>query len=204
MIQYIVGLTNLNGIIRMSDVVRFYNSQSKESVSENELKCFSKKNIDGLKALNVHLHQNFFVHHTIMANDDFEELIKKKRGKPYYFPEKSEVVKYIDEGYLERSKAYINLLEFLIEFVYDNEPIEAEYLCYDIHGMFKYGAEVSKVLNFMKYQKVKSMDCKLVFKLTVLLTDLKRNVRTWENNGLTDMEVLNVQRNEKKQAADVG
>ena len=40
---------------------------------------------------------------TIIENNEFNLLLRKKADKPHYVPESDELLKYVDDGYFEKS-----------------------------------------------------------------------------------------------------
>ena len=48
-----------------------------------------------------------------MVGESFEEELKLRKGKPYYIPEREELLKYEDPFYFEITPEYIELRDYL-------------------------------------------------------------------------------------------
>ena len=87
--DYIVALTNLYGLVHKEKVLEIYNQQNEEKVSIETIEAYLET---GIPWEFVYTHGNYFVHEAIYALDSFEEELALRRGKPYYVPEKKELL----------------------------------------------------------------------------------------------------------------
>ena len=106
--QYILALTNLYGMVPAGKVVEIYNMQNEDQVSIDEVEAYFDED---LSKNYVYAHKDHFVHETIMVFEEFKSMLRKKGDKPYYIPEKQELIKYSDMLYYEKPKQYYKLLE---------------------------------------------------------------------------------------------
>ena len=102
LIDYIIALTNLYGIVHKNRVQTIYNQQHTEPVTEEELQLILDNPPSTLEKAFVVVYQDYFVHEFIIEERLFDELMLKKGRKPYYIPEKEELLLYIDESYFEK------------------------------------------------------------------------------------------------------
>ncbi|MFZ1539881.1 MAG: hypothetical protein WAT10_00470, partial [Enterococcus aquimarinus] len=96
LIDYIIALTNLYGIVHKNRVQTIYNQQHTEPVTEEELQLILDNPPSTLEKAFVVVYQDYFVHEFIIEERLFDELMLKKGRKPYYNPEKEELLLYID------------------------------------------------------------------------------------------------------------
>lgn len=111
--QYIIALSNLYGIVHKDKVVEIYNSQNEDQISSNEVDKIFANPPEDLSDAFVLTNNDYFVMETIIENAEFDLMLRKKADKPYYVPEKDELLRYVDDTYFEKSKQYKALLTYL-------------------------------------------------------------------------------------------
>lgn len=94
-LDYIRATTNLYGIAPFEKVMEVYNQQNDDQIGIEDLEVYIDQD---LSEYYVYVYYENFVHETILEFDDFELVLTKKGGKPYYVPEKEELLKYVDVG----------------------------------------------------------------------------------------------------------
>ncbi len=190
LIEYIIALTNLYGMVHKNKVVEIYNSQNVEQVSLSDVEEFLIGHPEELDNAFILTHKDYFVHETIMEYDDFDLLLRKKADKPHYVPEKDELLKYIDEGYFEKSKQYNDLLKYVKKNFFKDDEEKAEWLCEDIHGVCQFGADMQTILDTFNYRNIGFEDIDQVNEVMQIVMELSNNIRIWENNGHTPHEIF--------------
>jgi len=99
---YILALTNLYGQISVDLVTEIYNDQNEDQIGIDDVEvCFE----EDMSKHYVYAYKDHFVHETIMQFNDFKRVRKKKADKPYYIPDKEELLKYSDMLYYENQKS---------------------------------------------------------------------------------------------------
>jgi len=187
--EYIIALANLYGVVHKEKVMEIYNSQNTDKVSLKEIDEMLKNPPEELEEYFVYTEGEYFLHDGVLHGEDLEEILKKQKGKPHYVPHKEELLKYMDEGYFEKTKEYKALREYLRKNFLQDDPERVEELLEEAHGILHAGPDVGQVLNTFNYLGIECKDMDQVNELTRLLTALANNIRIWENNGHTPEEI---------------
>jgi hypothetical protein len=190
LIQYIIALSNLYGMVHKDKVVEIYNSQNEDQVSLVDVEEFISKPPKELEDVFIYPHQDYFVHETILENDEFDLMLRKKGNKPYYVPKKNELLKYVDGDYFEKTKQYNALLKYLKKNFFNPGDEEAEWLAEDIQGMCQFGVDFQTIFNSFDNIKISFKDIGQVNEVMQLVMELSNNIRIWENNGYTPHEIF--------------
>lgn len=116
--QYAVACVNLYEIIEIPKFLAIIREQTRQKITEEEVKAWCKVreecrgNVlyfyqDGYLMLETYGENSFGV------QEDYEQMLEKQKGKPYYVPPKDELLKYEDTIYAEENTAFHNMLSFL-------------------------------------------------------------------------------------------
>ena len=114
--QYFDAAANLYGVIPLRTLLRIYNSQN-EPISEDDfvkfvesiyldIKCYSIFATDELfpnppKIKTID--KNLVAENLCLGNcDEYFDMIELQKGKPYYIPDKKQLLKYANDGYFEK------------------------------------------------------------------------------------------------------
>jgi preprotein translocase subunit SecA len=188
--QYIIALSNLYGMVHKNKVLAIYNSQNEEQVNLTDIEEFLIRPSEDLEDAFIYPHLNYFVHETILENDNFESMLKKKRDKPHYVSNKNEILKYVDEGYFEKNKQYTALLKYVKKNFFKDDEKKAERLCEEIHGYCRFRFDMQSILDVFNIRNVRFDDLEQVNEVVQLIMALSNNIRIWENNGYTPHEIF--------------
>lgn len=145
--SYIIALTNLYGMVHKSKVVEIYNIQNEDQVSLSDIEEFLNKPTEKLKDTFILTHKDYFVMETIIDNNEFDLMLRKKADKPYYVLARDELFKYVDESYFEKSKHYNDLLSYLQKNFFKPGDEKAEWMAEDIHGMCQFGMNMQAIFD---------------------------------------------------------
>ena len=102
--RYIVALTNLYGVLPEEELVKIFNTQNEDQISLDELESWADNHSEELYGTPVSSVSGLFIHEDLMDVDVFKDLMMKKANKPYYVPEKEELLKYVNPYYPESTK----------------------------------------------------------------------------------------------------
>lgn len=189
-LDYITALTQLYGIVDESKMLEIYNQQNKESITADQIHTIMKNETEQLKKRFVYVQNNYFVHETILEFDEFDLQMRKKHGKPYYVPSKTELLKYTDQFYFEKNKQYLALQRYITKHFFGGDRIQADHFCEDIQGLLQVEAPISQVLNEFNHKDIVFDNDEQVEEVVSLITDLSNNTRIWANNGFTANEMF--------------
>lgn len=188
--QYIIALTNLYGMVQKELVVEIYNSQNDKKISKSDVELAINNSIKELEDEFVYIHEDYFVQEAIMEFNEFEIMISKKGNKPHYVPNKNELLKYVDEMYIEKNKEYEALINYVNENFFDGDIEEATEFCEDICMICQFHFEVQEVYNIFNYRRISFKDIDQANEVLELVINLSNNIRIWENNGFTPQEIF--------------
>jgi len=187
--HYIIALTNLYGMVHKDKIVEIYNSQNEDQVTSRDIEKILSNPPESLEEAFVLVHKDYFVAEAIIENDDFDLMLRKKADKPYYVPEKDDLLRYVDDTYFEKSKQYKELLHYLKKNFFEARDEKAEWLAEEIQGMCQFGVELQMIFDSFNNMKVNFKDMNQANEVVQLIMELSNNTRIWENNGHTPHEI---------------
>lgn len=188
--EYIIALTNLYGVVSKEKILEIYNEQNEEPLTLKVLESFLDKKKDELIEAFAYPIGRYVVHQAIWFTESLEEMLNEKRGKPYYIPEKKELLKYVDGNYFEKTKEYLALLTFVQRhFLEDLE--EAEELCNEIHGLKQMQVRVQEIFETLNRKNISFENDEQLNEFVMIVSKMANNIRIWENNGFTPNEMFN-------------
>jgi len=185
--EYILALTNLYGQVSPEKVVEIYNSQNDEKITVEEVSPYLNED---LSSSFIYTYENHFVHETVVTFDEFELLKLKKQNKPYYVPEKEELLKYSDMDYYEKPEEYHILLSYIKKNLLPDNHEKAEFLCEDLIIDCIVNFKVQDIGETLTRANVQIKDMRQFKEVFRLIMTLSNNVRIWENNGYTPNEIF--------------
>lgn len=185
--KYIIALTNLYGQVSASKVAEIYNSQNEDQISIDDVEVYFDED---LSKYYVFFHKNHFVHETIMEFNDFKSMLRKKADKPYYVPNKEELLKYSDMSYYEKPNQYHDLMKYIKKNFFAGDNEKAELLCENMIWKCRDDFRPQEAFEIFNTFEVNFRDEKQVNEVLQLVMNLSNNVRLWENNGHTPQEIF--------------
>ena len=186
-LDYCIALVNLYGIVSLDRVVDTYNMQNEDSLGIEEIKAVIEKNEDYLRDNLVIAENNELIAMEIKMLDDYDKEKGYKGNKPYYIPERKDLLRYSDYTYFERTKSYYDLVEFLEDLFKDR--YKAEELANDIRIFLKSVDGIVNLGYFFEENDLMIKDSKDAEQLMELIKGLADNTRLWSNNGYTPREM---------------
>lgn len=190
--EYIIALTNLYGMVHKEKLVEVYNSQNDKDISIGEVEKYLKSPPKVLENSFVYPHKDYFVHEAILVFDEFDLMLTKKSDKPYYVPNKKELLNYVDELYFEKNKEYEKVINYMRKKFPDLPDYEIEEVGEEIHDKFAFDFDLQSVFNFLNRRDMEFESEKSFEEFAFLLVDLSNHTRLWENNGFTPRELSNL------------
>ncbi|MGP0584212.1 SEC-C metal-binding domain-containing protein [Paenibacillus timonensis] len=189
--NYLMSAINLYGIIAPAKLVEIINAQNGgESISEEEL-------LQQLESFLQRTDQYFelrkgYIASLDMEDKEFEDLVDKVQGKPYFVPNQQELIKYADHDYFEVTPQLTALREFVTkEFRLD--PESTEYLVDDIQLACSMEASLEDLLYEFERRDLDFTSQKQAQQTVALITDVYDHTRMWSNAGHTLDELRQMQ-----------
>jgi len=190
LIDYIISLTHLYGLVHKDKVLEIYNLQNENKINKQAVSDIMKEDPQELKDNFVEIYKDYFVNESILEFRDFDEQLRQKEGKPYYVPDKEELLKYKDETYFEVNEQYNALKDYMSENLLEGDDYKAEVICNDIQGGCRFGFDINEVFNILNDMNITFESEEQANEVLQLITDLANNTRIWENNGHTPQEIF--------------
>jgi hypothetical protein len=187
--RYIVALTNLYGVLPEEELVKIFSAQNEDQISLEELESWADNHSEELYGTPVSSVPGLFIHEDLMDVDVFKDLMMKKANKPYYVPEKEELLKYVNPHYPESTKELDALLDYIKKHLISNEE-DALDIVEDIHDYCKSGVDMRSVMDLFNDYEVSFDSMEQVNEVLQLVTSVANNIRIWENNGYTPHEIF--------------
>ena len=188
--KYVIALSYLYGMVHKDKVAEIYNSQNEDKISLADIEALLNTPPEDLSDAFILTQKDYFVMETIIDNNEFDLMLRKKADKPYYVPPKEELLNYVDDSYFEKSKQYNNLLSYLQKYFFKPGDEKAEWLAEDIQGICQFGVNMQVIFDSFNKMKISFKDMNQTNEVMQLIMDLSNNVRIWENNGHTPNEIF--------------
>lgn len=188
-LDYIVALTNLYGFVHKEMVVDIYNMHHEKKISAALVEdCYMNLPVE-LEKNYIEAYRDCFVHETIMEFHEFDYYSREKANKPYYIPEKKELLRYRDRCYFEDTVYYRQLVTYIATVFYDGNVKKAVMLAEDIQGYCEMNYDEKSYMRLFSHRglHIQGPACKDC--LRTLIRQLCVNTRTWNNNGFTQVEL---------------
>lgn len=187
--DYIAAAAHLYGVIKLDKLVQVYNSQHEESITKEELAACAGEM--GGRGQNILLAGDVLYNGLIAGSADENKLAELAEGlddKPFYVPEKEELLRYADMGYFEMTPQ----LEELQAFVLNNMCKDAErveHLLDDIQWACVQKSPMQELINQFDRHKIPFKTPVHAQRVISLLAEVYNNTRMWANAGHTLVEL---------------
>ncbi|NLW11853.1 MAG: hypothetical protein GX028_07555 [Clostridiaceae bacterium] len=189
--QYIVAMTNLYGMFHKNKLVEIYNSQNEEQISISDVDKYISEHEGNQMSKYVELYKGHFAHECIVEFDEFDSLLAPKSNKPYYVPEKQELLKYVDDFYFEKTKEYMALNNYVKVKLVNGDQVKADAICEEIQGSSHVEFDMQDILSSLRTWDVELSGIDQLNEFIGLVSEFVNNMRIWENNGFTPREIFN-------------
>ena len=190
---YIQAMINLYGIIHREKVAEIINKQNDYQISLDDLKSIeTDERIRNIETY-IGIKDEYFVSALIMAFENFDEVMRQKAGKPYYIPEKEELLKYAHLEYFEVNEQFEAVRRFFRKRFWRKS--RADELALEIQRYCKSADSLANIGYLFENRDYKIKSEKEVSVLMELIMELANNTRILENNGFTPNEMEEIRRN---------
>lgn len=187
-LKYVKSAVNLYGFCKPDLVTDIYNSHHENTVTVQELTniCrFHSKNIQSFYEYNGYMISNYFEEEYL---NEFDALLIKAEGKPYYIPNKEIFSRYADSLYYEITPQLLKLKLFIRKELCQSEEI-ASLLMDEIQLICSMEAPIQQVVDELTRRGVVLNNYDQLQKLASLMVDVYNHTRLWSNRGHTPAEL---------------
>lgn len=188
--QYILAASQLYGVIHPNKLIEIYNAQNPDKLTEQEL----LKHVGELmeRGQGITQHDGYIVN-SYLVNDlgetEIANLLDSAKDKPYYVPEREELLRYADETYFEMTSQLSALQDYVLkELCKDQETVD--YLIDDVQLACAKGSSIQDLIYEFESRKINFKTPLQAQQTIQLLTEIYNNTRMWSNNGHTLVELL--------------
>lgn len=202
--KYIVALTKVYGRVSKERVAEIYNLQNEEQVTIKEIEKYLNNPPKHLEDHFIYIFRNHFVEEQYFVfEEEYDLLIAGQKGKPYFIPEKEEILLYAAGNYTHYPKEYHKLEEYLRKKVYNNDVTRAENMADEIFFSMAMGESLNEVLRAFDQEGYVFESEKQVKEIMNLVIRLSNNIRLQVNNGFTPNELSKMSQ-ETQQTVTIG
>ncbi|AXI00375.1 hypothetical protein DV702_12000 [Sporosarcina sp. PTS2304] len=189
LVEYIVASTNLYGVTPFEHVCIVYNEQNESKIQMEDFTTFvTSATVQAmLEERFVFVVDGEFISEAIDSTEEKDRLDQAVRGKPYYVPDRTEFLKFVDEQYFQRTPQQEQLKQLLREDYEDSLPIDEEVagLVYNVQVS---GGGFSSVLSM--FLEDLQLPIQQAERYIPVIIEIAETTRLWEHKGHTQKELL--------------
>lgn len=188
-LDYIIALTNLYGFVHKDMVVEIYNMHHDHADPTDLVYNWYGDMPAELGRHFIEAYRDSFVHETIMEFHEYDYYLREKANKPFYIPDKEELLRYRDRNYFENTVYYEKLLSYIADAFYRGNERKATMLAEDIQGYCEMHRDEKSHYKLFVHRGLTLEEPGRWEDLRSLIRILGKNTRTWKNNGFTQLEL---------------
>lgn len=193
-IQYAIACGNLYGVIDFPKFVEIYNTQNHMSLTSKEAMAIVEE--DSLKKrMNngfVYSNSNELIHEAMDYEPDIDYFRSEVNGKPFYIPEKEELLRYVDEDYYEKTIHQNNLASMLKKDFFPNNTQKIKDEVDELIGELQVDNNFQEVVKAF-LARFEFRDLKQFKEYLQVVMKIANTTRLWENRGHTPDELFNIE-----------
>ncbi len=187
LIEYLDAFTSLYGIVPVDTALDIYTYYEGDYISKKAL----RSGIDVLSLRNniFYVRDNIIFHKSMPPDEDVFELMRLQETKPFYRPPKSEVLKYANDWYYEKTNEYLATRSFLAQKLnISGDELEdlMDLLVYDMQEE----ADIDELMGMLSGRGIPFEDKQVYANAVMLITEQQNNTRRWVNRGFTAAELV--------------
>lgn len=193
--QYAMACTNLYNVVDLDMFIEILKEQMELIIDEDEIIWWCTIRENYRKYPMYYFREGYIIsenYSKILSDDreEFRDILEIQADKPYYIPNKEELLAYTDLCYIDRNSAYIDMVEFLCE----NLKItveEAEIYCSDMQLLIRDGSIPSEVVNECIKNGLEFLEEEHINSFMIRFEGFYNHTRMPENRGYTPFEIKN-------------
>lgn len=191
-IEYICALTNLYGHVSPEQVCDIYNRQNEGLLKLSEVELYLKNPNQQIENRYIYIYRDKFMDENLyLFEERYQELISKQKDKPYYIPDKEELLKYAELTYWEKPAEYEELEAYIQMNYYPDDERMSKNLANEIFDHIQMGNIEEAMKIFDQYEIILN-DEKESASILYIIQRLHNNTRMKINNGYTPLELSEI------------
>lgn len=189
--QYATACTNLYGIIEFPQFLKIYNAQNQPSLSSKEMKALftNPAFVKQMEKKFTYVQRNALMHEALAVLGNYDNLLASRIGKPFYVPDKNELLRYTDDEYYEKTSHQEKLTKMLARDFFGNNKALIQEEIDELVGQFQlddinFNETLSEALGRFEFENIKQIN-----EYMQVMTKIANTTRLWENRGHTPEEL---------------
>lgn len=185
-IQYAIACGNLYGYLEYPQFLEIYNGQNEPNISSQDFKALlaDPRYAKLLKKAQITVQPKALAH---QAADD--GLLQKTAGKPFYVPEKEELLRYVDGEYYEMTDFHEQFMEKLAEDFFGGSTIMVKGILDDLITKLQAAENYSQIVTQQFIRRFAMKDVMQMNEYAYMISMIANTTRIWENRGHTPSEL---------------
>ncbi|WP_410771558.1 SEC-C metal-binding domain-containing protein [Fontibacillus sp. BL9] len=192
--EYILALTNLYGVYAQDKLEEIFNDQNaSQPLAAGELDEYLEHFLQREQKFVLNEDEGYLMDAGLVDHGEegeLESLLRSIQGKPYYVPEKDELLKYADDGYFEMTPQLEALASYVVNQMHQDEEM-VQYLIDDIQLACSMGQPLQELIYEFERRDLVFDNPKQAQEVMRLVVEVQNNTRLWSNCGHTPKELGN-------------
>ncbi|MDN4066569.1 SEC-C metal-binding domain-containing protein [Paenibacillus vini] len=184
--DYLLAMSNLYGIYTPDKLLEIYNGQNaSDPLEQEELDELIKQFLQ--REQNFVLEEGYLINVGLVYNSEegeLQSLLQEIQGKPHYVPDKTELLKYADDGYFEMTPQLVSLKAYVLDRMSDDEEM-VDALVDDIQLACSMNAPLDQLIYEFERRDLVFENPKEAERVIGLIVEISNHTRTWANCGHT-------------------
>lgn len=196
-ITYSRALTELWGIVPTDKLIEVYNKQNVEKITlEDIIKAEECSRCSNDCYYFYDEKNNELVHESLRVyeSDDAERLRKNQKDKPFYVPDKMQLIQYSDANYFDKDESFGDMVDFILR-NFNCDYGVAYTLTDEINLMARMNCSFEDIMYYIDSMGIEMKDEDITEKFMQKYFHVYVNSRLWENRGYTTEELKTLKGN---------
>lgn len=184
--QYITAMASLYGALPPDKLIEVFNAQNDEPISEEEFWCLYNAFTTRKQPFGMRLHH--IVSDYFRDDAELRTLLERAQGKPYYIPEKDELLKYSESCYFEMTPQLIALKGYILKNISRDREL-VDQLVDDIQLVCSMEDPIQSIFDEFNRRDMVFQSQQQVKDIMQYVMDVYNHTRIWSNRGHTPAEL---------------
>ncbi|MGI6031671.1 MAG: SEC-C metal-binding domain-containing protein [Eubacteriales bacterium] len=184
-LEYMKAETNLYGVMPLEMGRRLYELHENPEVSGEEWAKTAQLFAQGGL---LHLQEDMLVNACLLEDERWKKVAEAQQHKPWYQPDKYDLLRYENDFYYESTPEILNLRDFLLHSIHADSGVVDQVLL-QIHAAIRMGYGAQEVFQMLDRSGIRSNSEKQARRAVNLVLEVLNHTRLWANRGFTPTEL---------------